>query len=174
MVQPAAAAQAGIAQALQQDTIIKKSTNLPWYYGMPLKETISATDLIDWLEAAAGIAGWDTVDKMIRELHLLFRDEAIVWWKSLKGNEDCVKTDWESVKKAFLLNYEPRITARTTCTNLANMAQRAGKVANRHHLRLFATFDKLQSTFPKERKAVRFAPANAATARAAEDQTRRH
>ena len=81
MVQPAAAAQAGIAQALQQDTIIKKSTNLPWYYGMPLKENISATDLIDWLEAAAGIAGWDTVDKMIRELYLLFRDEAIVWWK---------------------------------------------------------------------------------------------
>ena len=70
----------------------------------------------------------------------------------------------QTVKKAFLLNYEPRITARTTCTNLANMAQRAGKVANRHHLRLFATFDKLQSTFPMERKAVRFAPANAATA----------
>ena len=103
---------------------------------------------------------------------LCFRDP--IRTEVMKASKDCVKTDWESVKKAFLLNYEPRITARTTCTNLANMAQRAGKVANRHHLRLFATFDKLQSTFPKERKAVRFAPANAATARAAEDQTTRH
>ena len=131
MVAPAAQAQAGMAQALQQDQIIKKSSDLPWYYGIPSKETISATDLIDRRKAAAGVAGWDTDDKKIRELYLLFRDEAIVWWKSLKGNEDWIRTYWESVKKAFLLKYEHRIKARTTCTNLADMVQRAGEVANR-------------------------------------------
>ena len=169
MAQPAAAAAAAAAgAALQQDKIIKKSTDLPWYYGIPTKETISASDLIDRLEAAAPIAGWDTDEKKIRELYLLFREEAIVWWKSTKKSEDCVITDWESVKKAFLLNYEPKITARTTCTNLADLAQRPNEVANRYYLRLFATFDKLQSTYPDNRKTVRFAPVNAAAADAAE------
>ena len=169
MAQPAAAAAAAAAgAALQQDKIIKKSTDLPWYYGIPTKETISASDLIDRLEAAAPIAGWDTDEKKIRELYLLFREEAIVWWKSTKKSEDCTITDWESVKKAFLLNYEPKITARTTCTNLADLAQRPNEVANRYYLRLFATFDKLQSTYPDNRKTVRFTPANAAAADAAE------
>ena len=127
-----------------------------------MKETISATDLIEPLEAAKGHAGWDTDEKKIRELYLLLRDEAIIWWKSLKGNKECDKKNWDPVKLAFLLNYEPRITARTTCTNLALMAQRPGEVANRYHLRLFATFNKLQSTFPAKRKAVRFTLANAA------------
>ena len=47
------------------------------------------------------------------------------------------------------------------------MAQRSGEVANRCYLRLFATFDKLQESFPAERKAIRFAPAKAATPTAA-------
>ena len=168
MANPAQAAAAAANAALQQDKIIKKSTDLPWYYGIPTKETISASDLIDRLEAAAPIAGWDTDEKKIRELYLLFREEAIVWWKSTKKSEDCTITDWESVKKAFLLNYEPKITARTTCTNLADLAQRPNEVANRYYLRLFATFDKLQSTYPDNRKTVRFAPVNAAAADAAE------
>ena len=73
MVQPAAAAQAGMAQALQQDKTIKKSTDLPWYYGIPSKETISTTDLIDQLEAAAGVAGWDTDNKRSEKLSALKR-----------------------------------------------------------------------------------------------------
>ena len=88
MVQPAAAAQQGMQQAMQQDKVIKKTTELPWYYGIPAKETISASDLIDRIEAAAGVAGWDTNDKKIRELYLLFREEALVWWKCTKKNED--------------------------------------------------------------------------------------
>ena len=169
MAQPAAAAAAAAAgAALQQDKIIKKSTDLPWYYGIPSKETISAADLIDRIKAAAGVSNWDTDNKKIRELYLLFREEALVWWKCTKKNEDCVITDWESVKKAFLINYEPKITARTTCTNLADLAQRPNEVANRYHLRLFATFDKLQSTYPDNRKTVRFAPVNAAAPDAAE------
>ena len=62
-------------------------------------------------------------------------------------------------RRLFCSTMRKRITARTTCINLADMAQRAGEVANRYHLRLFATFDKLQSTFSVERKAVKFAPA---------------
>ena len=128
MAQPAAAAAtaAGMQQALQQDKVIKKSTDLPWCYVRPSRETISASYLIDLLEAPAGVAGWNSDDKKIRGLYLLFRDEAIVLWKSLKGNENCNRANWESVKTAFLLNYKPRITAITTCTNLANMAQRPG------------------------------------------------
>ena len=146
MAAQAAAAAAGAA--LQADKIIKKSTDLPWYYGIPAKETISASDLITRLEAAAGVSNWDTDDKKIRELYLLFGEEALLWWKCTKRNEDCNIADWASVKKAFLLNYEPTITARTTCTNLADLVQRPNEVANRYHHRLFATFDKLQSTYP--------------------------
>ena len=87
MAQPAAAA-ATAGAALQQDKIIKKSTDLLWYYSIPSKETISASDLIDQLEAAAGVANWDTNDKKIRELYLLFREEALVWWKCTKKNEE--------------------------------------------------------------------------------------
>ena len=125
MAQPAAAAVTAAAAAgatLQQDKIIKKSTDLPWYYGKPSKETISASDLIDQIEAATGVAIWHTDDKKIRELYLLFREEALVWWKSTKKNEECNIAEWVSVKKAFLLSYQPRITARTTCANLADLS----------------------------------------------------
>ena len=70
-----------------------------------MKETISATNLIDRIKAGAPITGWDTDDKKIRELYLLFREEANVWWKCTKKNEDSNIMNWESIKKAFLLNY---------------------------------------------------------------------
>ena len=129
--------------------------------------TISSTDLINRLKAAAVGPSWDKDKKKIRELYLIFRDEAIAWLKSLEGNEDCNNKTWEPVKAAILLNYGPRITARTTCTNLADMPQRPGQVANRYHRRLFATFNKLKGTLPAERKAVRFILANATAAGAA-------
>ena len=95
-------------------------------------------------------------------------DKAVVWLKSLKENEDCDKDNWNSVMKAFLLHYEPRITSKTTCTNLADMAQWLGQVANRHYLRLFATFNNLQENYPAKREAIKLAPALADAATAAE------
>ena len=51
-----------MAQALQQDKIIKKSADL-YGFGIPSKATISATYLIDRLKAASSVAGWDTDGK---------------------------------------------------------------------------------------------------------------
>ena len=161
---------ANLGAALQDHSRIKRSTDLPWYFGIPSKESISAANLIERLEMAAGVANWDTDDKKIREFYLLLRDEALVWWKSLKRAEGVDKTVWDQVKAAFLLQYEPRITARTTCTNLADLNQRPNEVSNRYYLRLFATFDKLQESYPEDRHDVRFVPANAAAATADEQK----
>ena len=71
MVQPVPpAAQAQQAQAAAQTAIdndgrIKKSTDLLWYYGIPSKETISAANLIDRLEVAAGVTKWKPNDQKI-------------------------------------------------------------------------------------------------------------
>ena len=57
----------------------KVLTNLPWYYGIPLKETISAANLKDQLEETPGATCWDTDYEKICKLYLLFSDEAVVW-----------------------------------------------------------------------------------------------
>lgn len=120
---------------------------MPLFFGVPGKDTITARNLIERLEGAGRIAQWPDDARRCEEFWLILRDEALIWWKSLK-DDGIDNKDWNAVKKAFLLAYEKKYTAKTTCANLAELTQRSGETAHRYYLRLFDTFEKLMENKP--------------------------
>ena len=65
----AAAAQAGMAAALNDHDRMRRSTDIPLFYARRDKDTVLPRILIDRIEDAAAIATWDEARK-IRELKL--------------------------------------------------------------------------------------------------------
>jgi hypothetical protein len=90
---------AGVPAALAAHDRIRRSTDLPLFYGKKDKDTITPYLLIDRLEKAATIATWDTDERKCTEFSLILRDQAIVWWKSLvKTNPDFNRNNWDAAK----------------------------------------------------------------------------
>ncbi len=121
MAHPAAAAGAGMAAALNDHDRLKRSTDIPLFFARRDKDTVLPRILIDRIEDAAEIVTWDAARK-IRELKLCFRENAIIWWKSLCDSTIDLN-DWDEVKKEFLETYEPKYLAKTICTNFADLKQ---------------------------------------------------
>lgn len=91
MADPAAAAAAAglnqgqVQQLLANHDRIRKSTDLPLFYGRKEKDTVTARLLIDRFETASRIANWNANQgRKIEEFYLVLRDRALIWWKSLE------------------------------------------------------------------------------------------
>ena len=162
--QAAGAAPAAAAAALNQDQVrdilarhdrIKKSTDLPLFYGRKDKDTCTARLLIDRFETAARIANWnnDQVRKC-EEFYLIMRDRALIWWKSLQDIPDFPKDDngsynsWARVKEEFLAAYAIKYTARTACTNFQDLVQKSGENVQDFFLRVSEAYQRLRETKP--------------------------
>ena len=91
------------------------------FYGRKDKDTISAHLFIDRIETAAQVANWDDARKL-SEIYLVLRDRAVLWWNSLL-DADVDRANYAAVKADFLASYEPRYTAKTTCTNFQELVQ---------------------------------------------------
>lgn len=151
------AAQAQVQAALLQHDRVQRSTELPVFHGIPHKETISARDLVERLTKTAEIAAWATDKRKCEGFYLLLRDEALIWWRSLKAH-GVNQENWNEVKTAFLKYYEPKYSATTTCSNLQDLHQKPGEPVHRYYLRLFDALEKFKETQPAL-GAVRHAPA---------------
>ena len=154
MVAPAAAANAGMAAALLQHDRVRRSTELPLFYGRKEKDTITARNLIVRLETASDIAQWPNDARRCAEFFMILRDRALVWWETLEdaGVDD---KNWNEVKTAFLKAYEKKYTAKTTCTNFADISQRQGEPVHDYFLRLQEIFGKLINAAPEDMGNVR-------------------
>ncbi len=161
MVQPAAAAAAGMAAALNDHDRMRRSTDIPLFYARRDKDTVLPRILIDRIEDAAAIATWDEARK-IRELKLCLRDRAIIWWKSLKDTN--IDTNvWDDVKKEFLTAYEPKYTAKTVCANFTDLKQHPDESMNDFLCRIQVAYDRLLDNKPAAITTVRTAIAAGAT-----------
>ena len=136
-----------LQQALQGHDRIRRSTDLPLFYGKKEKDTITPHILLDRMEAAAPIAGWDTDARKCAEFFLTLRDRALIWWSSL-DEYDVDKNDWAVIKREFLAAYEPRFTARTTCTNFQDLVQRQGENIHDYFLRVTESFKRMCDAKP--------------------------
>jgi hypothetical protein len=122
MANPASVAPANLAQALNDHDSANRSMDIPLYYGQPGKDTIAARLLIVRVTNAGAIAGWDNARKLL-EFKMCLRDKAVGWFEGL--TEDGVDTDnWDTVKAEFLETYEPKYSAKTTCTNFTDLTQK--------------------------------------------------
>lgn len=158
---PVPQAQQDVQNALLRHDLVRRSTDLPTYWGNPAKDMISARHLIKRFENAADIAKWDTPAKKCTEFYMILRDDAITWWETLEdfGIDD---KDWDTVKAQFLKKFEPKSTAKTSCANLAELSQRQGETVNQFFFRLFRIYKRMCDSKPDNMNTVRFTPANAA------------
>ena len=112
----AAAGQATMQAALNAHNRIHRSTDLPLFFGQADKDSISARLLVDQIETAAQIAGWNKDARKLQEMYMILHDRAVVWWRSLPDARINRKV-WDNVKNEFLAMYEALYTAKMTCTN---------------------------------------------------------
>ena len=140
---------AAVAGALAAHDRVKRSTDLPLFFGRKEKDTITAHQLINRFLTASEIAGWDDARKC-NELKILLRDQALIWWDALPNmsEHDDVQTDWPHLKAAFLDAYAPTYTAKATCTMFAEMQQRNGETVLDYYLRVDDALKKLCEAKP--------------------------
>lgn len=156
MAAQAEAAAAAVAQGLRLHEDVRRSTQLPLFYGFDKENTVSAHTLIDRVEAAAAVANWDDPRKC-RELQLILRREAALWWESLRHFDIDRNANWNQVKERFLKSYAPKFTARTNCLNLLKLSQGPNEKVQTYFLRLDETFRRINENRPAAALAVRVA-----------------
>lgn len=142
-------AAAGMAAALADHDRIRKSTDLPLFYGRKDKDVITAHQLMERMNRAAVIAGWDNQRKC-SEFYLILRDKAIHWWNSLENEEvpNITIDNWDELQAAFLRAYAPKYTAKSTCNIFVDLQQKTGESVQDYYLRVDDGFRRMCETKP--------------------------
>ena len=138
-----AQAAANLQAALLGHDRVRRSTELPLFYGKKEKDVVTPHTLIARIERAAPIAGWNTDDRKCTEFYMTLRDRALIWWDSLDNCDNVNKDNWADVQREFLAAYAPRFTARTTCTNFQDLVQRQGENIHDYYLRVTESFKRM-------------------------------
>lgn len=164
---------AEMRQELQLQEQRRRAAQLPLFYGMKAKDTVTAKVLLDRIVRAAAIANWDDARKL-NEFYMILRERALVWWDSL-ADSDVDTANWNAVKAAFLATYEPKFTAKTNCTNFQELVQRSGEGCHDYFLRVHESFAKMCEAKPDTISDVRSAelPAGAIPAANVTDDQRK-
>ena len=129
------AAQAQFQQLLGQHDNIRRSTEMPLFYGDKAKDVCSALYLVDRLENARRIAAWPNDERACNEFYACLRGKALVWWEALKDHGVNNRV-WAEVKKAFLKAYEPKYSPKLTFTNFADLVQKNNESVHDFYLRI--------------------------------------
>ena len=169
MAQNVPQAQQDAQNALLHHDRVRRSTDLPTFHGSNTRDSISARDLITRFENAATIAKWETAEKKCQEFFMLLRDDALVWWASMKDYKTDTK-NWDAVKAHFIKKFEPKSTAKTSCANLIELSQKPGESAIKFHFRLYKIYERLCEARPAMMYDVTTVPAAAGAATAAEQR----
>ena len=157
------AQQAAMQAALNAHDHVRCLTNLPLFFGRADKDSISVRLLVDRIETAAQIAGWNDDARKLQEMYMILCDRAVVWWRSLP-DAGIDRDIWKNVKNEFLAMYEPWYTAKTTCTKFHELVQQAGESIQVYYLRVCETFDKMCEAKPGNIGTLRTVPAAVAAA----------
>ena len=157
------AQQAAMQAALNAHDHVRCLNNLPLFFGRADKDSISVRLLVDRIETAAQIAGWNDDARKLQEMYMILCDRAVVWWRSLP-DAGIDRDIWKNVKNEFLAMYEPWYTAKTTCTNFHELVQQAGESIQVYYLRVCETFDKMCEAKPGNIGTLRTVPAAVAAA----------
>ena len=101
--------------ALAAHDRIRKTTDIPLFFGNKAKETVTPQQLIERLEMAATVATWNTDERKCAEFYLCLREDALSWYNSLGHIIGFDVKIWADVKREFLAAYAPKYSARALC-----------------------------------------------------------
>lgn len=114
-----------LANALTQHDKVRRSTDIPLFYGRSDKDTITPNQLIERIERAARVANWNNDERRCDEFFLCLREKAISWFNTLDNIAGFDKKNWNDVKTEFLEAYATKYTAKTLVTCFQDLKQKA-------------------------------------------------
>jgi len=112
-----------IAAALTQHDRVRRSTDIPLFYGKKGRDTVTPQQLIERLEKAGRIATWDE-QRICDEFYMCLRDGAMSWYNTLENIPGFDLRNWANIQEEFMKAYAPRFTAKTLCTNFQDLRQK--------------------------------------------------
>lgn len=155
--------------ALLHHERIRKTTDLPPFYGEKSKDTIDPQDLLSRFETASNIARWvpapaagQQPDESLKceQFYMLLRTKAVDWWKSLGDIPDFNYRSWNAIRAEFIASYCPRYTARTACLSFGDLVQHNSESVHDFFLRVSKAYQLLKETrFPEVAVLRRAQPA---------------
>ena len=129
-----------IADALIQHDRVKRSTDIPLFYGSKNKDNITPHQLLDRLERAARVAQWADDIRKCDEFFLCLREEALNWSYTLDDIPGFDRGNWPDVKREFLAAHATKYTAKTLCTSFQDLRQKSGETVQLFYNRVSSTF----------------------------------
>jgi hypothetical protein len=135
------------AAVLTQHDRVRRSTNLPLFYGKPMKDSITPHQLVARVERAARIANLVNDIQKIDEFNLCLREEAIKWCDSLEYIPNFDMT-WINVKMEFLKAFAMHQTAMTLCVTMQGLKQGSAESVQLYYNRVTDTFAQMKYATP--------------------------
>ena len=153
----AAENQAQMQAVLTQHDRVRRSTDIPMFYGDERRDTVSPHQLIKRIEGAAEIAHWDEANEDQRangprkceELYMCLRHSALSWFNSL-ADLGVNEKNWPELKVEFLDAYAPRFSARTLCTSFQDLKQKSDEKVQQFFHRVADAFSDAYRAKPLE------------------------
>jgi hypothetical protein len=143
---------AQIQQALIAHDRVRLTTDIPLFYGRKGKDTISPQQLVERLEKAACVAGWNALanpgQRKTDEFFLSLRDNALSWYNTLDNIISFNKEDWDELKKKFLEAYAPKYSAKALCICFQDLRQKSDKSVQDFYNKVSDTFRNAYQTKP--------------------------
>jgi hypothetical protein len=127
---------------------VRRTTDIPLFYGVKEKDTISPQQLVDRLERAARVAGWANEEMQCDQFFLSLREEALKWSYTLDNIIGFNKAAWNDVKEKFLEAYAPRFSAKTLCISFQDLKQKSQEDVQQFYNRVSETFRNAYLTKP--------------------------
>ena len=92
----------GLQAALLNHDRVRRTTDIPLFFGNKAKETITPQQLIERIEIAAEVANWNTDERKCAEFFLCLREDALSWYNTLDHIIGFNKKVWADIKREFL------------------------------------------------------------------------
>ena len=143
---------AQIQQALIAHDRVRRTTDIPLFYGRKGKDTISPQQLVERLDKASRVAQWNLLanpgQRMCDEFFLSLRDNALSWYNTLDNIIGFNKEDWDELKKKFLEAYAPKYSAKALCICFQDLRQKSDESVQDFYNRVSDTFRNAYQTKP--------------------------
>jgi hypothetical protein len=116
--------QAQVQAALLNNNRVRRTTDIPLFYGHKNKDAIQPQQLIERLEKAARVAGWNNDQRKCDMFYLLLRDNALSWHNMLNNIIDSDKNIWNELKNKFLEVYALKYSAKALWVYFQDLRQK--------------------------------------------------
>ncbi len=146
-------ADGALQAALLNHDRVRRTTDIPLFYGRKNKDTIQPQQYIERLEKAARVAQWPDDQRRCDEFTLSLRENALSWYNTLDNIIGFNKNNWNDLKAKFLEAYAPKYSAKALCICFQDLRQKSDETVQDFYNRVSDTFRNAYQVKPEQAHA---------------------